>query len=247
MSKEESVLDWDLTFTADEDAEEELADEPEPINKALITDETIKQCRIIASVRCVEYGMIGTAPGKMSPALLLVFAFAFHPFSSRIKQADVDLQFDNGIIAILQPETVDDSESELSVRNKLYGSFSIGHDPVHLDLGAERETERTIKFALRIRGSGRDTDVATWTLKENPQLKEGIHLGFTAVVILESEGEVNVNLEVRAKIGVTAKNVLGIRKIITRKQKSFDGKTALGIRPETLKIDEGIFKTGSQA
>ena len=54
----DSSLEWTLAFEPDIEAEEELADEKERIDKALITDDTIKKCRIIASVRSVEYGEI---------------------------------------------------------------------------------------------------------------------------------------------------------------------------------------------
>jgi len=59
---DESSLNWNLAFELDEDAEEELADDPEPIVKALITDETISKCRIIAAIRCIEYGTVESAP-----------------------------------------------------------------------------------------------------------------------------------------------------------------------------------------
>jgi hypothetical protein len=38
----DSFLEWTLAFEPDEDGEEELADEEEPIDKALITDNTIR-------------------------------------------------------------------------------------------------------------------------------------------------------------------------------------------------------------
>ena len=44
-----------------------------------------------------------------------------------------------------------------------------------------------------------------------------------AVAIMTVNGEIEVDVEIRAKIGATLKNVLGIRKIITRQTKEFDG------------------------
>lgn len=241
----DSSLEWTLAFEPDEDGEEELAPEEEPIDKALITDDTIRKCRIIASVRSIEYGEIEIAPSRTKPGALLAIDFVFHPFEARVKEADVELDFNKeAIIAILQPESVDDSESEETIRHKLYGEFSIGYPPagVNATAGSERETERNKKFALRIRGSGNNTKRATWTLRENPQTRGGIHLNFRAVVILKVDGQIEVDVEIRAKIGATVKNGLGIRKIITRKTKQFDGKSFLGTRPQGLDIKESFFK-----
>lgn len=241
----ESSLEWMLAFEPNEDAEEELADEDEPIVKALITDETIRKCRIIASVRSIEYGEIEIAPGQTVPGALLTINFVFHPFESRVKEADVELAFNNkATIAVLQPESIDDSESEETIRHKLYGEFSIGYPPAgaNAKAGNERETEQKKKFALRIRGSGSDTHRATWTLRENPQARDGIHLNFMAVIIVKADGEMEVDIEIRAKIGTTAKNLLGIRKIITQETKKFDGKNLLGTRPQALDIKESFFK-----
>jgi len=76
---------------------------------------------------------------------------------------------------------------------------------------------------MRIRGSGSHTHRATWTLKENPEAQGGIRLNFMAVAIMTVNGEIEVDVEIRAKIGATLKNVLGIRKITTRQTKKFDG------------------------
>jgi hypothetical protein len=239
-----SSLEWTLAFEPDEDAEEELAEEEEPIDKALITDNTIRKCRIIASVRSIEYGDIEIAPGQTKPAALLAIDFVFHPFESRVKEADVELAFNKATVAVLQPESVDDSESEETIRHKLYGEFSIGYPPagVNVKAGSERETEQKKKFALRIRGSGNNTKRATWTLRENPQARDGIHLNFMAVVILKVDGGMEVDVEIRAKISPAVKNLLGIRKIIAQQTKKFDGKTLLGTRPQALDIKESLFK-----
>src|SRR6266487_5803703 len=113
---DDSSLEWVLTFEPDEDAEEELADDEEPVDKALVTDETIRKCRIVASVQSVEYGETEIAPGLKTPAALLAINFAFHPFESRVKGADVELAFNNATIAVLQPKSVDDSESKETIR-----------------------------------------------------------------------------------------------------------------------------------
>ena len=240
-----SSLEWTLVFEPDADAEEELANEEETVDEVLITDETIRQCRIIASLRTIEYGEVQTAPDQTNPAALLAIDFVFHPFQSRVKEAQVELAFDNKTtIFILQPDSIDDSESEEIIRHKLYGEFSFGYPPAGVDAkaGTERETEKKKKFALRIRGSGNHTSRATWTLKENPEARGGIHLNFMAVVILKVEGEMELDVEIRAKIGCTVKNLLGIRKIIARQTKKFDGKSALGRRPEALEIKESLFR-----
>jgi hypothetical protein len=80
-------------------------------------------------------------------------------------------------------------------------------------------------------------------LRENPQTRDGIHLKFMAVIILKVDGGIEVDVEIRAKIGTTVKNLLGIRKIITKQTREFDGKTLLGTRPQALDIKESFFKT----
>ena len=114
---DESSLNWNLAFELDEDAEEELADDPEPIVKALITDETISKCRIIAAIRCIEYGTVESAPGQTMLGMLLVLSLTFHPYQSRVKEAYVELAFNKAAIAVLQPESVDASESEEIIRS----------------------------------------------------------------------------------------------------------------------------------
>jgi hypothetical protein len=228
-------LDLDLPFEPDEIAEEELADE-EPIDKALISDETVRQCRFISSIRCVEYGMIGDAPG-----MLLLFAFVFHPKGSRVKRADVELRFNKGTITALQPQVVDDNESEVTVRTKLEGHFDMSHPPISAGLSASRETEKKKVYAREIRGSGRDTELAAWTLRENSDLKAGIHLNFMTAMILKAEGAVEVDVEVRATLGANLRDPLGIRKVISQRPKKFDGKTNLGRRPERLVTDGSVF------
>lgn len=66
-----------------------------------------------------------------------------------------------------------------------------------------------------------------------------------AVAIMTVNGEMEVDVEIRAKIGATMKNVLGIRKIITQQTKKFDGKSFLGRRPEALEIHESAFKVNA--
>jgi hypothetical protein len=63
--------DLELVFEPDQFAEEEL-DDVEDINKALISDATVRKCRFIASVRCVEYGKIGIGAGDATCACICV-------------------------------------------------------------------------------------------------------------------------------------------------------------------------------
>lgn len=240
---------WDLEFEPDEDAEEELGENlnvslHEYVDRALITDETVRKCRILAAVGCSEYGTTSVSPAQDTPAMLLVINFTFHPFESRVKKAFVELSLAKGSIALLQPESIDDSETTETIRKKLTGEIKLGYPPVGVQggVGAERESETTTTSALRIRGSGAHTHRATWTLRENPRDRQGIHLNFTAVLIAAVQGEVEVDFEIRAKIGLTWGNSFAIRKIITRKTIPFDGKTLLGFRPTTLDIHESCFR-----
>jgi hypothetical protein len=63
-----------------------------------------------------------------------------------------------------------------------------------------------------------------------------------AVIILKVDGGIEADVEIRATIGTTVKNLLGIRKIITQQTKKFDGKTLLGTRPQALDVKESFFK-----
>lgn len=244
---------WDLEFEPDEDAEEELSGPQvglvaqEHVDPALITDETVRKCRILAAVRCNEYGTTSLSPTVDTPAMLLVINFTFHPFESRVKEAFVDLSFAKGSITVLQPESIDDSETTETIRKKLTGELKLGYPPAGVQggVGAERETETTTTSTLRIRGSGAHSQRAIWTLKENPKDRKGIHLKFTAVVIAAVQGMVEVDFEIRAKLGLSVGNSLAIRKIITRKTFGFDGKTLLGFRPTTLDIHERCFRGAS--
>lgn len=227
--------DLDLVFEPDQFAEEEL-DDAEEVNKALISDATIRKCRFIASVRCVEYGKIGLDQG-----MLLVFAFVFHPVESRVKQADIELRFNNGVITMLQPQEIDDRESEVTISNILEGHFDMSHPPVALGMSAARETEKKKGYTRSIRGSGIDTELAVWTLRENSDQKGGVHLNFAAAIILKAKGEVDVEFEVRAQLGASLKDPLGIRKIISRNSMKFDGMTNRGRRPESLTTTDDDF------
>lgn len=94
----------------------------------------IKQCRIIASLRSIEYGEVEIAPGQTKQAALLAIDLVFQPFQSRVKEAQVELAFNNkATISVLQPDSVDDSESEEIIRRKLYGEFSIAYPPAGVD------------------------------------------------------------------------------------------------------------------
>lgn len=227
--------DHELFFEPDYYAEEEL-DDSRLINKDLISDITARKCRMIVSVRCVEYGKIGAEDGT-----LLVLAFVFHPVGARVKKADIDLRFNNYVIASLQPQEIDDRESEVVIRNKLEGHFDMSHPPVAVGVTASQEKDRVEGYTRSIRGSGIDTDLAMWTLRENSDQKDGVHLNFTAVIILNGKGEVDVDVEVRAQLGASLKDPLGIRKIICRGLIKFDGKTSRGRRPESLTISPDLF------
>lgn len=235
MSGDPNMEELELAFEPDQFAEEEL-DEVEDINKALISDATIRKCRFIASVRCVEYGKIGSEPG-----MLLVFAFVFHPVESRVKRADIEVRFEKGVITTLQPQEIDDRESKMTIKNKLEGHFDMSHPPVALGVSAERETEKKQGYSRSVRGSGLDTELAMWTLRENSDQKGGVHLNFIAAMILKAEGEVEAEVEVRAQLGASLKDPLGVRKIISRKSMKFDGKTARGRRPESLTTTDDVF------
>jgi hypothetical protein len=220
--------DLDLVFKPDQFAEEELGDAEEG-NKALISDTTIRKGRLIASVRCVEHGKTG-----LDQRMLLVFAFVFHPVESRVKQTDIELRFNKGVITMLQPQEIDDRESEVAISNKLVGHFDMSHPPVALGMSAARETEKKRGHIQSIRGSGIDTELAVWTLRENSDQKGGVHLNFIAAIILKAKGEVDVEVEVKAQPGASLKDLLGIRKIISQKSMKFDGMTNRGRRSESF-------------
>ncbi|KAM6520022.1 hypothetical protein FALCPG4_013579 [Fusarium falciforme] len=245
-------LKIDLKFQPDADAEEELAEEVEGefVDPALITDIEIKKCRLLATIQCVEYGTVSLSPSTTAPGMLLCVGFTFHPLETRVKEASVEIALNKATIAVLQPESLDDDETTETVRKKLSGEFKIGYAPAGVEgtVGAERESEREKTSERRIRGSGVHTPRAVWTLRENTQNKKGIHLEFVTVLIAQSRspaddagGGLEVDLEIRAKLGPSIGNGLGIRHILTRTTKRFDGKTLLGFRPATLDISKTFF------
>jgi hypothetical protein len=242
-------LNFDLNFEPDVAAEEELAeeDEGEFVDPALITDREICKCRLLAAIQCVEYGTVSLSPGSSAPGVLLCVSFTFHPFETRVKEASVELALNKAIIAVLQPESVDDDETSEMVRKKLSGEFKIGYAAagVEASVGAERESEREKTSERRIRGSGVHTPRATWTLRENSRNKKGIHLKFVTVLIARPQGAaaggLELDVEIRAKLGPSLGNGLGIRHALARTTKRLDGATALGFTPSTLDISKNIF------
>lgn len=243
--KNESIID--LSFARDFDGEEELGEgDDEYVDPQLITDVDINRCRLLATIRCVEYGTVSTSPGMTATGMLLCVDFAFHPLETRVKEASVELALTGATVAVLQPESIDDDETTETVRKKLNGEFKIGYAPagVEASIGVERESEREKTSERRIRGSGIRTSRAVWTLRENSSNKKGIHLKFSTVLIVQSQGPgsgLEVDLEIRAKLGPSIGNGLGIRRIITRSSKGFDGSAPLGFRPTALDISETCF------
>ena len=73
--------------------------------------------------------------------MLLVFAFVFHPVGARVKEADIELRFDNCVIATLQPQEIDGRESEVVIHNKLEGHFDMSHPPVAVGVTASQEKQ----------------------------------------------------------------------------------------------------------
>jgi hypothetical protein len=86
----------------------------------------------------------------------------------------------------------------------------MSHPPVALGASAARETEKKKGYNRSIRGSGLETELAMWTLRENSDQKGGVHLNFIAAMILKAEGEVQVEVEVRAQLGASLKDPLGM-------------------------------------
>jgi hypothetical protein len=228
----------DLPFEPDVIAEEELADGDE-INKQLISDETIRQCRLLTSLRSAEYGIVSSSPGA-----LLVFSFNFHPFETRFKNARIRLRFESeseAVVIALQPDYILDTDGETIVRSKLSGRFRIGYFPFEVVAGGE--STRTRKYAMQIDGSGVDSDAAVWTLQENPDQKQGIPLNLIAAVTLQAKGAISIDLDIRAKVGGVGAFLSGIRKVIIQKSTRLDGRTAIGSRPEGLEVSESAFRS----
>jgi hypothetical protein len=227
----------DLPFEPDVIAEDELADEDEEINNRLISDETIRQCRLLISLRSAEYGIVSSSPG-----VLFFFSFDFHPFEARFKNARIRLRFESEsevVVMALQPDCVLDTEGETIVQSKLSGRFRIGYFP--FEIAAMGESTRTRKHAMQINGSGVDSDAAVWTLQENRDQKQGIPRNLIAAVALQARGEISIDLDIRAKLGSVSAFLPGIRKIIIQKSIRLDGRTAMGSRPEGAVLNESTF------
>jgi len=231
-----SLLSFDVPFEPDIIAEEELADEDEQINKQLISDITIRRCRLLISLRSVEYGIVSSAPGA-----LLVFSFNFHPFETRFKNARIRLRFESDsevIVTALQPDSIIGTEDETTIQSKLRGRFRLGYGP--LELVAEGELSGIRKYAMNILGTGVDSDAAVWTLQENHDQRHGIPLNLIAAVALRTRGGINIDLDIRAKLGS-----LGIRKVIAQKSIKLDGQSTLGRRPDDMEVSEEVFCRGT--
>ena len=229
--------DIEFLFEPDEFAEQELGDIPpsQRIDKNLITDVTIRKCRLVVSVVAVEYGTVSS-----TPAALIILRFVFQPFEARFDSAILACCFDeHAIVTGLAPDFIEGEHSETAITNKLNGSLSIGHSIAKVNFEVARERERSRKYNMRIQGSGVDTDLVRWTMEENREQKRGLPGKFTGAIIVKAEGEINARLSVYATISKD----WAIRKIVCAQEHvlHFDGRTRIGSKPEGLKIEDSLF------
>ncbi|KZV89542.1 hypothetical protein EXIGLDRAFT_721235 [Exidia glandulosa HHB12029] len=168
------------------------------VDKRVITDQTIRECRILATVQAVRFGRLTRK--EDAPGCMLVFVFRFAPFQTRFRNASIDIIFepiddddddDSGlpVIEALGPERIVGDVGETYVRTSLEGAFSLGAtfgqiSTTPLQLTARRETERLVSDSLKIVGTGLHTQRARFTLEENATARSGIPDAFIATVIL---------------------------------------------------------------
>lgn len=226
-------------FTIDFEAEETLrgGGTGETHERNIFDEENHKKGRLLASVPCIEYGKINSSPGA-----LLVFEFIFHPNNkTRFEFAEIELAFEGNAeeVEALGPEYVAEDESHEIIRKTLHGEFNLGHPPVNIAVGAGQASEATQTYKMVIRGSGRSTKIARWTLNENRHQKTGIPYKFIAAIAVRVKGKFKINFKVNVRISGMWK----IKQVLV--EKTFDGRTELGKRPNGMIIDENIFVKAS--
>ena len=197
------------------------------------------ECRMVISPCFVEYGT-----SAASPAALLVFRFAFHPFDARFCKALFTLSFELDVTVVaLGPDWPEGNYSEVNIKNMLNGSLTLGFPGAGVNIGGTvgggKEKAHVKKSKWYIQGSGIDTDLVLWTMMENEQDKSGLPDKFIGAVVLQTEGEFKGTLKTHATIGGNG----AIRKIVSEKEYPIqvDGKTKKGVRPPSIQIEKNYF------
>jgi hypothetical protein len=121
------------------------------------------------------------------------------------------------------------------------GGYPLAYLLVSVSIGARREEIKTETFATRIQGSGVNTNVDEWTLKENGSQRSGLPPEFIAGVMVQS----TETKETTVKVYVKAEIARGrLRKSVRSELNAawvLKGTQTVGSRPAGLEIDETLF------
>jgi len=191
MSVDDVLID--IPLIPDPDADEEMGSD----DIEVITDEELRDCRLLVVRRAVEAIDFN---GKAGGAIQL--NCSFQPGSkTRFSWARIVLRLtepDSITFLDIQPREVRESEP---VQFTLDNVGQIGMKYSGIESSAEES--RSVAFAQYfcvVHGSGEGTNKARWDFNENPQRKDGIGREQVLAITLPGNGNVQAMLKVNARL-----------------------------------------------
>lgn len=231
-----------LQFEPDTSEEEKLGPEPIPVDSSgLITDQMIAGCHIQATVAAVRFGSIVSGSTSGKSCCLVVFRFRFVPYRMRYTSAKVTIMFSSGresddsdlpkVVAVA-PESIDGAISSETVHATLHGALQIGVNvgPVEITpatFDITRETTKSVKGFMKLRGLGCETSRAIFTLEENDVDETGIPDTFVPIVLLEHGGPFIMEFVVKAHVQLGGAVRYLIARLLRRSNRDFLPKLVL--------------------
>ena len=213
-------------------------------NKAIISDEEVRQCRIMNGVVCLQYGNVrDREDGPPRDGLLLIIRHSLQPLNTvRIKSAEVKVRLPGASIVLLEPRSIEDSETSGTRTGTLTGAFTIGYPklPASLSITGERGHTDDLKLFRHIDGAGDPGDCATYTLRENERAQSGVHHEFCSVLLVKRDKSlptVLIQTEVEGRLG----KLIGGRSFISSGSRELSRKN-YGFRPDGFTINEKRFE-----
>lgn len=194
MEESEDLL-FDMPLIPDPDADEEMG----PGDVDAIADEDIRGSRILLVRRVIEPIDLQNTTGAV-----VQFACTFQPSpGTRFSFAQLTFRFTvpSGIKIIdVAPRNIDDPhpvEMTLSKTGKLGFKSLPGSSESELGMGT---TKKFVKYHCQVQGSGEGTALAIWTLKENPDRKDGIGPEQVLTLTLPVTGKIEGSIVVSARL-----------------------------------------------
>jgi hypothetical protein len=192
MLEDEFIL-VDIPLVPDPDADEELG----PAEAEAITDEELRDCRLLIVRRAVEAIDLAGDPGG---AIQLNCSFQPGP-QTRFTWARLVLHLTSpeGLRLVdLQPREVRESEPvQFTLGEK--GQIGVKYSPLEATAEETRSTQYAQYYCV-VHGSGEGTGTARWDFEENPQRRDGIGREQTLALTLPGSGLVEGILKVNARI-----------------------------------------------